>query len=983
MEEIDIYSRALFELFEYVQAYALLVCKQHGCIVPPQHLGTHLGHQHSFSSDTCRKIYAALQSNFLDRNIPLLWSEEELSNLRFPTGGVPQIPYLPVYYNGLLCQIAGPDQKQCGYICRDLSGMQGHCRKNHQWVNPRRRGRAPESQRLIPPSVPWLTGVSCQQLGKTRSAQRYFEVIPHGNKSSPTVQATEGRTTGDRLGVRDGDAGGEDVWDQVERRLAKAEQDAQAESAPTAEEFGASPLGTYPLCLSPWLEVTRWHRYLDGQRLADVAKLAVLPASDSAQIFSGDAPLLVLLRSFDRLIDESRKSVLSDEKINVFDQHRVNSFVRGRPHPRPLLVQLQDGTYKRYTTVWKQLLSFIYHVVVRRDGPQLHYVITDAQSTALEKLLSTIQEALNGAESGQDAVTPSTRGESEERGPLRGRLSDLCLEFCISLLDHSLRGNIYDSLIVGFLAVLGIDVGSGGFHEPVAYTPKLSAVAKIAQILVLQKAVRAAELGIVDFPADMIDEMQDRFMVYGSRSPMNWVQKLRSYGRKVRDNTTSLGYIIWSDDGEHLSYKGFELDMGQLRWFVRDQVEAAQDMLHDLLLLGPDKDDRAELLPPLSMRDLKDDPTVKTAGWSFLLDRRNSGQLAGHDRWLLNRVRGDRRLRMQFLCGSGLSVWDRQATERYLQKVREFLERLLLLVHITSGQPARGTELLTLQWRNTNHGLRRNIFVENGLVTFVTSYHKGYSISGSTKIIHRYLPPEVSELMVYYPWLIVPFCKQIALLASDDPASQFPSTLLWSRVSGECRKELKEEPWPTKRLRDVLAREFKQHLATDANVVIWRHVAIAISRRHLNGKGFKRDYDGQEDLQSIADKQAAHNSAWAGQIYARGIEEAPGHVASVRAEYRDISRRWHKCLGFGVLLEPRRPLQERRMVNEQNLFSGRRVLHQESRGEEKENGSPLESQGTSLLPVKRKRADEQSALDEWFRLGLMFKKRRVRTARKA
>jgi hypothetical protein len=33
-------------------------------------------------------------------------------------------------------------------------------------------------------------------------------------------------------------------------------------------------------------------------------------------------------------------------------------------------------------------------------------------------------------------------------------------------------------------------------------------------------------------------------------------------------------------------------------------------------------------------------------------------------------------------------------------------------------------------------------------------------------------------------------------------------------------------------------------------------------------------------------------------IYARGIEEAPGHVAAARAEYRQISREWHIYLGF-------------------------------------------------------------------------------------
>jgi hypothetical protein len=39
----------------------------------------------------------------------------------------------------------------------------------------------------------------------------------------------------------------------------------------------------------------------------------------------------------------------------------------------------------------------------------------------------------------------------------------------------------------------------------------------------------------------------------------------------------------------------------------------------------------------------------------------------------------------------------------------------------------------------------------------VTFYHKGYSVEGCVKIIYRYLSEEVSKLVVYYLWLILPF----------------------------------------------------------------------------------------------------------------------------------------------------------------------------------------------------------------------------------
>ena len=42
-------------------------------------------------------------------------------------------------------------------------------------------------------------------------------------------------------------------------------------------------------------------------------------------------------------------------------------------------------------------------------------------------------------------------------------------------------GDIFDSVIVGFLAVLGIDAAKEGFQEATTYTSHLSALIKIAQ----------------------------------------------------------------------------------------------------------------------------------------------------------------------------------------------------------------------------------------------------------------------------------------------------------------------------------------------------------------------------------------------------------------------------------------------------------------------------------------------------------------------
>jgi len=46
----------------------------------------------------------------------------------------------------------------------------------------------------------------------------------------------------------------------------------------------------------------------------------------------------------------------------------------------------------------------------------------------------------------------------------------------------------------------------------------------------------------------------------------------------------------------------------------------------------------------------------------------------------------------------------------YTRRVVAFREKLLVLVHLTGGQPARGTEILSVRHRNTVKGEHRNVF---------------------------------------------------------------------------------------------------------------------------------------------------------------------------------------------------------------------------------------------------------------------------------
>jgi hypothetical protein len=80
---------------------------------------------------------------------------------------------------------------------------------------------------------------------------------------------------------------------------------------------------------------------------------------------------------------------------------------------------------------------------------------------------------------------------------------------------------------------------------------------------------------------------------------------------------------------------------------------------------------------------------------------------------------------------------------------------------MVGGQPARATELIRLRHSNTKQGGLRNIFIDRGMMAFVTTYYKNYQQTGKMKIIYQYLPKEVRELLLRYLWLVLPFWQAI------------------------------------------------------------------------------------------------------------------------------------------------------------------------------------------------------------------------------
>ncbi|KAJ4392413.1 hypothetical protein N0V91_011401 [Didymella pomorum] len=139
---------------------------------------------------------------------------------------------------------------------------------------------------------------------------------------------------------------------------------------------------------------------------------------------------------------------------------------------------------------------------------------------------------------------------------------------------------------------------------------------------------------------------------------------------------------------------------------------------------------------------------------------------------------------------------------------------------MAGGQQARGPEIMSIRHSNTVKGGHCNIFIEDGMVVFVTRYHKGYSVSGDVKIIHWYLLRERLEAMVWEKEVI--------------------SSHMWpADPSG--RK------WTSDRFRETLKRESRIGLGLELTIAAYREIAIGISWRFLRGSTAFRADEGDEN----------------------------------------------------------------------------------------------------------------------------------------
>ncbi|KAL6163221.1 hypothetical protein ACJQWK_10812 [Exserohilum turcicum] len=236
-----------------------------------------------------------------------------------------------------------------------------------------------------------------------------------------------------------------------------------------------------------------------------------------------------------------------------------------------------------------------------------------------------------------------------------------------------------------------------------------------------------------------------------------------------------------------------------------------------------------------------------------------------------------------------------------------FLELLLGCVHIESGQPARGSEIVTM--RHCNRLLQdRNIFIIDGTVMTVVWYHKSQSQWDKPKVVPRFLPPRFLVVSVLNGGL-------------DD--------YVWSNEQGA---------WNTDRLTRVLKRETGKRLGVELHTLDYRHTAVGIGRVMVGesfGKGYQDEIgeideaEVDEDEEDLIELQNARSTVMGVGNYSVSIDIVK-HLSTRSIDaFRALSTAWHRFLGVDGQAEAGEEGRVRRKRRMRESISGLLVVPKE------------------------------------------------------
>jgi hypothetical protein len=644
----------------------------------------------------------------------------------------------------------------------------------------------------------------------------------------------------------------------------------------------------------PWLERTQFASYLAMLKDEEIRSSYELPPKKREDADATDADLARIIAAAEAVFrdayalcsDTSPKRKMTQQRANI-----LNEFYTGASGKADGFRHYKiASTLVKYSAILKKLLAYYYRVVYCEDG---HFTQTTPGQKLPRDTIESTGPQLQAM--GEIIAALASEDEEEEEAALKHAIRRLCL----ALICQTVGSVPFKSPVLSFCAMLSRKVrkkgkGKGVWEEPGNFNSHLSALTWTAQLILFDYACFQEQEDEDQIPV-FLAKICKRFFQQLAETPFGHILQWRLYLFKAGKAAITKHQARWSLDGQTVGYRGVELQIAHVSQLIVSEYQQAHSLLYDELLF------QAKDLAPMESWRLKDDLDLEDFRGSWLAHPSNSEFVKGAELALLQRIQSKPELRAMFLtkgknrsmalCPKAMAIYEAHA--------QEFLQRALVLCHISPGPPLREPELLSVTWCNTAR--QRHVLLWEKLVMLYTQYHKGQQQSGLYKDNIRFLPQAIGDLLLPYIAYVLPLRQMF--LRQQTPGALI-SPYLWAKLDSTV--------WADGILSACLSKACARAKVPRLHTSNWRQFAAAISKEKFSAKE-QANFDLEDNMvEEIEDKldlialaeQSNHSYHTFNHAYAGTTTLTMS--ALLHRNYR-ASESWRTFFQFDRVLQGKRP----------------------------------------------------------------------------
>ena len=372
----------------------------------------------------------------------------------------------------------------------------------------------------------------------------------------------------------------------------------------------------------------------------------------------------------------------------------------------------------------------------------------------------------------------------------------------------------FDFLLIHCLSILSIGTETKAFLPVGQYTRLLAGASKISRFISVYWVFVEP---YSDVNGDISQQYKEyrklhrQHLVNGSQSPMDIILRWLKYGLATHRDAQKEGDFIWLENMSILCHEGTNIPLDSLPIFASAILTRLESLVAGKLTCGFDA--LGQDYTPLS-----DNISNSAFGFSFLTLDSNKIYFTPSSRRILEAI----------ILGPESKRWiisqdpprlNATPAKIYLKLFALMQDLLMVGIYTLCGQPPRIKELLSAQLRNTDVS-RRNLFIYGKDLVITTSYHKGASQYGTQKIIPRFFPARLAQIMFAYIYFIRPFAILCQEHAGIEPT--LAGSRIWPSSSGAA------DICQPRYLTTILRRYTKEYMFCELTARQYRQVSIKI-----------------------------------------------------------------------------------------------------------------------------------------------------------